>query len=483
MQLHGSSLLIGDKNRSLKYGSVRKWPYQETQRPSNRNRGRNRGQSRLFWRKCTLTPVLVLIGEVISAQEDIERLQKAGVVVNMVASGLASPANSVAGVAASAMAPGMSYLIGQYFKENSVKNVIDNGDSGGEGSASHILAHFALAAAVASAGDGNALIAGIAAGGAEVAAPALAKSMYGKDARDLNAEEKSTIEAIVGIGGATLGSFQKDLSAAIAGSNAAQNASSNNWGEVGHYSTMATVLYLAGFSEKDAKAIALAAWSPDTDSRNAMSPNNILNGLDKSGAQQSIHDLDGEGNAAAVIVKQQQLGQAVEAILTSLKQNENDPVAKAKILSDPETQRVLHSFGDSYAHVDYEGAHYAPVVGHAADSVNGWDPDNPNTHKVAYTEYADAIYNIASKVSNKPLVTSDDVYRMANSVETYSSDNAQKSVLDEAISHVNGTGNKELVDSPVGDCGVHACGAIAPGGAANQAIYDIYNIKPTSTHK
>lgn len=46
-----------------------------------------------------------------------------------------------------------------------------------------------------------------------------------------------------------------------------------------------------------------------------------------------------------------------------------------------------------------------------------------------------------------------------------------------------GAGNKELVDSPVGDCGVQRCGSIAPGGAVNPLIYDIYNIEPPSTPK
>src|SRR5690606_6648669 len=154
-------------------------------------------------------------------------------------------------------------LFRSHFKENASRNVVDGGDRGEEGSASHLLAHALLGAAVAVAGGNNALIGGIAAAGAESAAPALANLLYGKQADDLNADEKAAISAIVSVGGAAIGSLQGDLANIIAANSAAQNAADNNWGEVGHYSTMATVLYLAGFSEQDAKAVALAAWAPD----------------------------------------------------------------------------------------------------------------------------------------------------------------------------------------------------------------------------
>lgn len=151
----------------------------------------------------------------------------------------------------------------------------------------------------------------------------------------------------------------------IAANAAAQNAVDNNWGEVGHYSTMATVLYLAGFSEQDAKAVALAAWAPDTDDRNAITFANVYSALDSDSAQQHIHLLDGETDPEKVLEIQQSLGRAVTSILSEIKRNENNPAAKAAILSDLEVQRILHAFGDSYAHVRSDGTHYPPRWGHA----------------------------------------------------------------------------------------------------------------------
>lgn len=112
----------------------------------------------------------------------------------------------------------------------------------------------------------------------------------------------------MGVAAATLGSIKADMTEAISASGAAKNAVDNNWGEVGHYSTMATILYLAGFSEQDAKAVALAAWSPDTDVRNAITQQNIPGGNDPDGHQQHYHLLDGESDPARVIAVQQELG-------------------------------------------------------------------------------------------------------------------------------------------------------------------------------
>ncbi|WP_256127433.1 hemagglutinin repeat-containing protein [Xanthomonas euvesicatoria] len=211
----------------------------------------------------------------VEADKETARLQKVGVLVSSITGGISVASGSTGQILAGTLAPVASYQIGQYFKENATRNDVDGGNRGEEGSASHLLAHSVLGAAIASAGGGSELIGAITAAGAEAAAPALAKFLYGRDSNDLNADEKSTISAVVGLGGAVLGSFTDDLRGAIVGSSIAKNAVDNNWGEVGHYSTMATVLYLAGFSERDAKAIALAAWSPDTDTRNAITIKNI----------------------------------------------------------------------------------------------------------------------------------------------------------------------------------------------------------------
>src|SRR5690606_34348222 len=114
-----------------------------------------------------------LLAIAVDAQNEIERLQKVGVLVSAIASGLSSPTDSAGGILASTLAPTVSYQIGQHFKENASRNVVDGGDRGEEGSASHLLAHALLGAAVAVAGGNNALIGGIAAAGAESAAPAL----------------------------------------------------------------------------------------------------------------------------------------------------------------------------------------------------------------------------------------------------------------------------------------------------------------------
>jgi len=206
----------------------------------------------------------------VEADKEIQRLQKAGVLVSAIAGGLAASAGNASDVVAGTLAPALAYQIGQYFKENSARNIVDNGGRGEEGGVTHLLAHAILGAAVASSGENNALVGAVAAAGAEAAAPAIAKMLYGKEGNDLSAEQKASVSSIVGAGGALLGSLNEGMTSAIAASQSAKNSVDNNWGEVGHYSTMATILYLAGFSEKDAKALALAAWSPDTDVRNAM---------------------------------------------------------------------------------------------------------------------------------------------------------------------------------------------------------------------
>ncbi|MGO1003636.1 hemagglutinin repeat-containing protein [Lysobacter sp. CA196] len=423
-----------------------------------------------------------LLAMALDAQREVERLQKVGVLVSAIAGGLSTPANSAAGVAASTLAPGASYLVGQYFKDNTAKNMVDGGSRSEEGSATHLLVHSLLGAAVAASGGNNALIAGIAAGGAEAAAPALAQYLYGKEAKDLSAEEKSTVSAIVGIGGATLGAFGSDISSLIASGTAAQNAVDNNWGEVGHYSTMATVLYLAGFSETDAKAVALAAWSPDTDKRNAMTIDNfIFAGLDSGDEQQRIHLLDGETDPAKVAAVQRTLAAEVTAILTKLKQYDGDPVAKAGLLTDPEVQRVLHSFGDSFAHVQRDGTHYSPMIGHARDSVNQPDPDNPYSHQEAYLDYTLVLYGAASKASGGPVVPVSQINRLATEVASHEAESAQKNILEKAMRQAGGQDVKGLVSSPVSECGLREnCTSVMPSNTANPVLRNISDVKQTA---
>ena len=68
------------------------------------------------------------------ANQQIDTLQKVGVLVDMISGGLSVPTTSVGGTIAASLSPALSYEIGQYFKEE-----------GKEGSAQHILAHFITA--------------------------------------------------------------------------------------------------------------------------------------------------------------------------------------------------------------------------------------------------------------------------------------------------------------------------------------------------
>lgn len=138
--------------------------------------------------------------------------------VDSISAGLAAPTASGAGIAASTLSPKISNEIGQYFKGKDA-----------EGSTAHILAHTILGAVVAATGGNNALTAGIAAGGAEAAAPLLSQYLYDKDAKDLTASEKSTISSIVGLAGSAVGATTGDVSSTVQSGQSAQNAVENNY--------------------------------------------------------------------------------------------------------------------------------------------------------------------------------------------------------------------------------------------------------------
>ena len=135
-------------------------------------------------------------------ERSIEQWQQGGVVLDMIAGGLSGPSSTgAAGILANAAAPALQYRIGQYFKGTDA-----------EGSTAHILAHTVIAAAVAAAGGNDALMAGLAAGGAEAVAPVVANWLYGsnpdvkKDAKgnviasELTADQKNTLSNIIGLG-------------------------------------------------------------------------------------------------------------------------------------------------------------------------------------------------------------------------------------------------------------------------------------------
>ncbi len=155
--------------------------------------------------------------------------------LDTIAAGLYSPGNSAGGSLAAAASPALAQQIGVYFKDLAAQN--QDGKLHNSQQAAHVLAHGILAAAVAAAGGNDALSAGMAAGGAEAAAPAVAKWLYGTDDPDkLSAEQKSTVSAIAGLGGAALGTVGgTSATDAVSGSQVAQNAVENNQYAVTRY--------------------------------------------------------------------------------------------------------------------------------------------------------------------------------------------------------------------------------------------------------
>ncbi|MGH8465498.1 MAG: hemagglutinin repeat-containing protein, partial [Pseudomonas sp.] len=76
-----------------------------------------------------------LVAIALESDREIERLQKAGVLVGAITGGLAASSGSAGQIVAGTLAPAISYQIGQYFKENAARNAMDNGSRGEEGSA------------------------------------------------------------------------------------------------------------------------------------------------------------------------------------------------------------------------------------------------------------------------------------------------------------------------------------------------------------
>lgn len=308
--------------------------------------------------------------------------------------------------------------------------------------------------------------------------------LYGKPSEELNAEQKATVSAIASLSGAATGASIDSGVNNIAQANlAAQNAVDNNWGEVGHYSTMATVLYLAGFSPKDAKAIALAAWASDTDKRNAITGPNINNGKDPTQPQITDHVLDGEKDPAKVIAMQQEKAKEVAVVLRTIKQYENDPAVKAAYLNSPIVQQVLHSFGDAFAHVQKDGTHYDPKNGHAVDSKTGHDPDDPNIHADAYKSYVSTLFNLASQATVITRVSISTITNLADKVTLSSTEGGQKLILKSAIGSVTKAEASSLVNSPVKECGLgQNCQKIGVGDLANPVIQSILGAPNTKNH-
>ncbi|WP_375586698.1 hemagglutinin repeat-containing protein [Acinetobacter baumannii] len=159
--------------------------------------------------------------------DKVENYQRLGVLLDSISTGLSAPTSSSLGIATATLSPAVSYKIGQYFKEQASNNANGQLTSGQE--AAHILAHTVLGAAVAAAGGNNALTAGLSAGGAEAAAPILSSFLYGKDAKELTADQKSTISSIVGLAGSAVGATTGDIGSIVQSGQVAQNAVENNF--------------------------------------------------------------------------------------------------------------------------------------------------------------------------------------------------------------------------------------------------------------
>lgn len=129
--------------------------------------------------------------------------------------------NGIIGDVARAASPELAYQIGQYFKENKLKNEIDGGNRPEEQSANHLLAHAVLGAAVSYA-TGNDITTGAISGATnEAVAPVLSNYLYGtNDPSELSQEQKDTITSILNLATVTTTYTATDGSAADAVSSA-----------------------------------------------------------------------------------------------------------------------------------------------------------------------------------------------------------------------------------------------------------------------
>lgn len=202
------------------------------------------------------------------------------------------------------------------------------------------------------------------------------------------------------------------------------------WGSVGHQSTMAVGTYLGGLRPEIAKAVGVAAFASDADPRNAMSGKSLITAKDPKGNQQHIHLLDGETDPVKVKEKQAYFTQRLEFHLRKIN-DMTDPIKIAEYLKDHAVQNDLHSFGDSFAHVDGEGRHFEPRQGHLFPSLGSmWfgtktDPDSPVEHPEAYKQMLQAIVQAATNATGKPRADGKEAAIIASTVSNTKGKNAE----------------------------------------------------------
>ncbi|WP_232014421.1 VENN motif pre-toxin domain-containing protein [Neisseria weaveri] len=158
----------------------------------------------------------------------VQSLQYLNIGLSSASAALSAPTDSALGLAASAANPVVSYHIGQHFKQNDELNQLDGGKRPGEGSKEHIALHTLSGLLTGAANGSHAVVSGLSAGGAELLAPTLAQSLYGKSPKELTAEEKANIGSLAGVFGAAVGAASGDVAGAVVGSQVAQSAVENN---------------------------------------------------------------------------------------------------------------------------------------------------------------------------------------------------------------------------------------------------------------
>ena len=126
--------------------------------------------------------------------------------------------NGATGYVARAVAPQVSYQIGQYFK-----------GTNGEGTAPHILAHGILAAAVSVATGNDPTSGALSAMGTEAGAKYVANYLF-PDTKlsELTAEQKATVSSIMSLAGLGMGATTGDVGSAVSAGEVAQVAVDDN---------------------------------------------------------------------------------------------------------------------------------------------------------------------------------------------------------------------------------------------------------------
>ncbi|MBQ9724120.1 MAG: VENN motif pre-toxin domain-containing protein, partial [Neisseriaceae bacterium] len=151
----------------------------------------------------------------------IDKNGKSGAIARgaVVALQTANNGGNAGAIAVNAVAPVVSYEIGQYYKGENA-----------EGSLGHIATHAGLGAVTAYANGGNAFAGAVSAGAAEWIAPKISETLYGTDkAYLLEDKEQQTVIGLSKFAGAVSGGFVGDSSLdTFIGLNIAETAVENN---------------------------------------------------------------------------------------------------------------------------------------------------------------------------------------------------------------------------------------------------------------